>query len=259
MRTIRGYGKFNDCILGGLPRSGITLLASLLSRNEKIYVTTTSPFVEILYRCFSLWDLNSDFKEDFQPEKIRKAKIPFLRGMTNAYYQELTDKPIVIDKRRQWQNESNIEMFREVYGDYPKILCPIRSIPEIITSWKTLYKKNNTEWSDHDMNFLQFRESYNELVDGYRKHPECFHLIQYDDLVDNTEETLGRVYDFMKLEKPEYKHEEVKQVEKEGHYQGKTGMHILRPEIKRDNIKPEDVLTKEELEKYSKLDNWYFK
>jgi len=256
MRTIRGYGKFNDCILGGLPRSGITLLASLLSRNEKIYVTTTSPFVEILYRCFSLWD-DPAYHEDFQPEKLREAKIPFLRGMTNAYYQELTDKPIVIDKRRQWQGVANIELFREVYGDYPKILCPIRSIPEIITSWKTLYKKNNTEWSDQHMDARSFHESYEILLEGYKKYPECFHLIQYDDLVDNTEETLGKVYDFMKLERPEYKQEEVKQVEKEGQYTDRIGMHILRPEIKRDNIKPEDVLTKEELEKYSKLDNWY--
>jgi len=35
-------------MLAGLPRSGTTLLGAILNQNPKVYVTTTSPFVEIL-------------------------------------------------------------------------------------------------------------------------------------------------------------------------------------------------------------------
>ena len=111
-------------ILGGLPRSGITLLASLLNKDANIYVTTTSPFVEVLYRNYSLWN-DPDYQPDFDTDNMRHAKIPFLQGMTKEYYKQLTTKRFVIDKRRQWQNVANIEMYRAVYGELPKIICPM--------------------------------------------------------------------------------------------------------------------------------------
>ena len=93
----------NSVVFAGLPRSGITLLASMLNKDKDIYVTTSSPFVELLWRNYSIWSEDT-YAGELDTDNIRQAKIPFLRGLTELYYSQLTSKPVVIDKRRSWQN-----------------------------------------------------------------------------------------------------------------------------------------------------------
>jgi len=242
-------------ILGGLPRSGITLLASLLNKDANIYVTTSSPFVEILYRTYSLWS-DPIHQGELDTDNMRNAKIPFLQGMTKEYYKQLTTKTFVIDKRRQWQNVANIEMYRAVYGELPKIICPIRSVPEIITSYKTLYAKNNREWNYEELKDNKFEASYFDLVEGYKKYPDCFLLVEYDDLVDDTVKTLERVYQFMDLTMPQQELGNIESAENEGTYHVLEGLHTLRSTISRDNVRPKDVLTATELSRFSNMKFW---
>ena len=63
--------------------------------------------------------------QEFSSEKMQKAMRPFLSNMQKAYHSELSDTEHVIDKRRQWQSIENIEMFIDIYGFKPKIICPV--------------------------------------------------------------------------------------------------------------------------------------
>ena len=111
-------------LLAGLPRSGSTLLGTLLNQNPNIYVPHTSSFVE-----------------DFMGNKMQQIKIPFLKKLFQSYFSELTDKPIVIDKRRSWQTIENIKMYKEIFGKKPKIICTVRNLEEIIASYKSFIFK----------------------------------------------------------------------------------------------------------------------
>ena len=192
----------NSVVFGGLPRSGITLLASMLNKDKDIYVTTSSPFVEILWRNNSIWSEDS-YAGEFDTDNIRQAKIPFLRGLTELYFSQLTSKPVVIDKRRSWQNINNIEMYRDVFGVLPKIICPVRRVVDVITSWKVLYKKNNKRWDCEDLKSNRFEIPYNDLKESYAKYTECFLLVDYDNLVDDPHDVMNQVYDFIGKEQPE--------------------------------------------------------
>ena len=132
----------NSVVFAGLPRSGITLLASMLNKDKDIYVTTSSPFVELLWRNYSIWSEDS-YASELDTDNMRKLKIPFLQGLTELYYSQLTSKPVIIDKQRRWQDIINIEMYRDIFGVLPKIICPIRRVVDIVASWKFLYKKIN--------------------------------------------------------------------------------------------------------------------
>ena len=244
----------NSALLSGLPRSGITLLASMLNKDDNIYVTTSSPFVEILWRNFTLWD-DPSYSGDCDTENIRQAKLPFLRGLTEAYFTQLTDKPIVIDKRRSWQSAYNIEMYRDVYGNFPKIICPVRSVTEIITSYKVLYKANGTEWNYERLKSNMFESSYSDFVTGYEKYPECFLLVEYDDLVDKPHATLSSIYDFIGADMPEQNFNLVEASEAEGDH-GIHGLHTLRNTLSKDTAIPQEVLTEEEFENFSSWDFW---
>ena len=244
----------NSIVFAGLPRSGITLLASILNKDKNIYVTTSSPFVEILWRNYDVWN-DPSYKGDFGTHNLQQAKIPFLKGMTEAYYAQLTDKPIVIDKRRQWQSIINIEMYRDVYGFLPKIICTVRNVTEIITSYKVLYQSNKQTWNYEDLKGNAFESSYNDLVEGYKKYPECFLLVEYNNLVDNPHSTLEKVYEFIGSEMPEQDFSTIVASEYEGNH-GIEGLHDLRKTLSKKTAIPQEVLTEEEFEKFSSWDFW---
>ena len=244
----------NSVVFAGLPRSGITLLASMLNKDKDIYVTTSSPFVELLWRNYSIWS-EDNYAGEFDTDNMRKLKIPFLRGLTELYYSQLTSKPVVIDKRRAWQNIINIEMYRDIFGVLPKIICPVRRVVDIITSWKVLYEKNNKRWDYEDLKSNRFETAYYDLKKSYVKYPECFLLVDYDNLVDDPHNIMNQVYTFMGKEQPEQNFEVIESTELEGNY-GLSGLHTLRNKLVKSDDKAEYILTEDEFMKFSKWDFW---
>ena len=249
----------NSVVFAGLPRSGITLLASMLNKDKDIYVTTSSPFVELLWRNYSIWSEDT-YAGEFDTDNIRQAKIPSLRGLAELYYSQLTSKPVVIDKRRAWQNLINIELYRDIFGVLPKIICPVRRVVDIITSWKVLYKKNNKQWNYEDLKSNKFETGYYDLKESYAKYPECFLLVDYEDLVDDPYEVMNQVYDFIgcQCDRRVLNFEVIEATELEGDH-GLTGLHTLRNKLVRSDDKAEDVLTKDEFMKFSDWDFWPLK
>ena len=243
----------NSVVFAGLPRSGITLLASMINKDKDIYVTTTSPFVELLWRNYSLWS-GDDYAGELDTDNMRKLKIPFLQGLTELYYSQLTSKPVVIDKARAWQKINNIEMYRDIFGVLPKIICPVRRVVDIITSWKVLYEKNNEQWNYEDLKSNRFETWYYDLKESYAKYPECFLLVDYDNLVDDPYEVMNQFYDFIDKEQPEQNFEVIEATELEGNH-GVQGLHTLRNKLVRSDDNAEDILTKDEFMKFS---NWGF-
>jgi len=244
--------------LAGLPRSGSTLLGALLNQNPNIYVPSTSCFVEILWRNYSIW--NEDlYTEDFLGTKMKNIKIPFLQKVSQNYFSQLTSKPIVIDKRRAWQALQNIEMYKEIFGKKPKIICCVRNVEEIIASYKSLCSKNKKPWG---LEFLQgnvFDTSFMHLQQTWdSEFKTCLLLIEYNDLVKKTKVTLNKIYSF--INQPSFSHklnnikskDPLKEVEKL--YKLK-GMFKLSSSIKKSTTSTK-VLTQEEYNKYSVKNFW---
>ena len=240
--------------MGGLPRSGNSLLSALLNQHPDIYTTTTSPFVEILWRCYGIWG-ETEYKGELSSVKMQEVKIPFLRDMTSAYFSNLTSKPIVIDKRRQWNGRANIEMYKEVYGVLPKIICPVRSVKEIVASYISLYDKNEVMESDRNLFGNKFERSYSQLKESWAiKYKDCFLLVEYDDLIEQTQSILDSIYSFIGVSSFENTLQGISSIEPEGNY-GIPGLHSVYSTIKRSGIEVKDVLSEEQ---YSKFSNWDF-
>ena len=55
-----------------------------------------------------MWD-EYDYEELFSNDRIKKCRNSYLEKITKVFYEELTDKPIVIDREKFWQNTKNIE------------------------------------------------------------------------------------------------------------------------------------------------------
>ena len=235
-------------LLAGLPRSGSTLLGTLLNQNPNIYVPYASSFVELLWRNYSLWD---DQPEENMGKKIQKIKIPFLKKLFQTYFSELTNKPIVIDKRRSWQTIVNIKMFKEIFGKEPKIICTVRNVEEIIASYKSLYIQNKKKWDTKFLTGNRFGMDFNSLKHTWNSEfKNCLLLIEYNDLVKNTQKTINQIYDF--IGQPYYQHnlknivadEIYKEVEK---LRDLKGMFNIPKTIQKSNTNV-DILTGKEKE-----------
>ena len=239
-------------LLAGLPRTGITVLGAILNQNPEMYVSTTSSFVEVLWRNYSVWH-DENAKADLDTVAIKRMKYQYLRNVGNIWFENLTDKSVVIDKRRAWHNISNIKMYKEIYGIKPKIICTVRDIAEIIVSFMKVFENNDKVFVHHkSLNGDIYAATYNELRDTFYDSyfADCIHIVEYNDICNNTEEVLNNIYRFLEM-KP-FKHD-LKNIvvhEKEGNHHFKN-LHKIKGTLTKTNTNLLNYLTPHEIEKYN--------
>ena len=112
--------------LSGLPRSGITLLGAILNQNPDIYVGATSPVLQFM-KLFAHYYKNH-INNYFPKEEFRKKT---LTRICDDWYSDI-DSPIIIDKNRGWSY--NLTEAGIITKDI-KIICPVRSILDILSSF----------------------------------------------------------------------------------------------------------------------------
>ena len=189
--------------LVGLPRSGSTLLATILRQNTDVYVTATSPMLDQLVA-----------NQDIYKEKLQTTKANFnqtqLDNITLRMIEGIwkhIDKPKIIDNNRGWAR--NLPSVEILFKKRIKCIAMYRDIPSIMGSWLTLIKKNpnngidqdlisrGLETTDYNRMMLMWHEQVLDCVESLchalETNPEDVLLVSYDDLMSNTKEVLSQV------------------------------------------------------------------
>jgi hypothetical protein len=229
--------------LSGVPRSGSTVLAAILNQNPMTHVSTTSGLVHALDGLANTWHSAGLLNEN-DPE--RKLLAQTMRGAIDAFY-ESTDKPVIIDKGRGWPIPVIMQAMTQVLGRAPKIIATVRSIPDCMASFVRVAKPAdlddfmyNGQLADH------LKASYISLRSGYEYMPECFCIVDYDDLLNDPKAQLARIHDFLGL--PEFNYDfanidgsSVKEDDENLH--GYGGMHDIKPVLaKQHSDNPKELL-----------------
>jgi hypothetical protein len=83
-------------------------------------------------------------------------------------------------------------------------------------------------------------------------------IVEYDDLVERTDEVMNEIYDFWGLKRWEHTYEnlENKYPENDVFQYNLDGMHTVAKTIKKRSKPPEEVLSKEIIKKYSGMEYW---
>lgn len=229
--------------ISGLPRSGSTLLAAILNQNKQTHVSTTSGLVFALNGMANTWYSTRLLSGK---EESHKILVKSMRGVIEAFYEDF-DAPIIIDKSRGWPIPQIIQAMTEVMGEKPKIIATVRSIPDCMASFVRVAKPDDldafiesNELSDH------LKAAYITLQEGYQYDPECFCLIEYEDLICNPKEQLNRIHAFLGLPDFDYDFTDIdgsSVQEDDEQLHGYAGIHnVARVIEKQHNEKPEDVL-----------------
>ena len=230
--------------LSSIPRSGSTLLASLLGQRGDTYVSPTSSLGALV---------KSFLTHPVIPEPILEV----MAKQFNAKYAGRKE-PYIFDKGRMWPESKMMEMVNRFQGDV-KIVCTVRPIVECIASFYLVEKTELSvkEWIATSNTFRGLIQAYEDFKKGYEEQPENFCLMDYDDLVDHTQRELDRISDFINAPRCTFR-SEIEQVEdnKRDNEWGIKGLHTLRPAIQRININPMTVLGSETYNKYTTWDFW---
>lgn len=126
--------------ISGLPRSGSTLLASLLRQNPRVIAGMTSPvghLVNAMLRETSMRHEDAVFLDDEMRERL-------LRSVFDAYYADAGPDSLIFDTNRMWTTKLHIlaRLFPEA-----KIIACVRSPAWVIDSIETLVRSNPFELS----------------------------------------------------------------------------------------------------------------
>jgi len=182
-----------------------------------------------------------------------------LKAIPAVYYNDIDDnEKIVVDKCRSWTVVDNINLLKENVDKNIKIIMLERPILEIINSFQRLFLKNSRL---NDLNMLLIPDSepvmrpLNGLIYAKQNNQNNnFVFITYKELIENTEETIKKIYDFCNWEyfKHDFKNIKPKYSENDEEY-GLEGFHHVYPAIR--NVKNEIILPEDIKEKCIEFDD----
>ena len=240
--------------LSGLPRSGSTLLKSLLNQNPNIHCSPISPALELMYR-------NKDWIERTEMQLSLDQKNTFLSNIMDNIYKNY-DEEIIIDSCRAWT--SHEDLIRKYINPTPKIICTVRNVTEILTSFIVLLESNKSK-SFIDQKIVGeittkkrcetlMKEGLGRSLQSLKMGKNVI-LVEYNDLISQPHNTLNKIYDYLGVKK--YSHDLNNIV---NHHQeidttwGIDNMHRVRSKLEKISHNPYDVLGEELVMKYSGME-----
>jgi sulfotransferase len=242
--------------LSGLPRSGSTLLGSILGQNPEISVTPTSPLLDLMcYTNESFQRLNANYTFDYE-----KTSDAIYESIINGYY-NLFPNPIVIDKHRGWPR--NLVPVKKFITPNPKIICTIRPISEIITSYIKLINENNQKDNFVDESLRKknipistenrakvlweeyISDPYQSTLFGIKNYRENLFFVEYNDLILNPLETINKINNFLNIKKYDnYNFENIINycAETKDKAWGLENLHNIRKKLEKKSVEPSKIL-----------------
>ncbi len=219
--------------LSGLPRTGSTLLTSILSQNPKVHTEGNSAL------CQLMWDMQVSCWNTQQIQNKPKIVDELLTSIPKTFYDGIEGN--IIDKCRSWTLPANLELIDKYITKSPKIIIMLRPIVDIVKSFVLVRDMNG--WSNPESGLLDDgSEPIMRSFDGI-KHAKSidsgqFLYLWYDDLVNNPEQTINKVYDFCGWEKFNHQFDNIKNLTPErDDLLGLLGLHDIRPKLKRREVK----------------------
>lgn len=232
--------------LAGLPRTGSTLLTTILRQNPKIYAGGNSAL------CQLMWDMQLSCRNTEQMKNSPEVEEKILRAIPNAFYEGIDGH--IIDKCRSWTLPDNTNMIHKYITKSPKFIVMLRPILEIVKSFvfiRTMNRWDNPESGLLDDNTEPIIRSFNAVKYSKSIDSGQFLYMWYDELVSNPKQTINKVYDFCGWDKFEHQYSNLQNTALErDDLLGLIGLHDIRPEIgkRKFEVKLSDELYEKAIE-----------
>lgn len=254
--------------LSGLPRSGSTVLSSILNQNPDVYVTPTSPMLNVAVEMQRAWREDPTVKANYFEEQINNLT----KAILPAFWQHRPE-PIIIDKGRGWAK--NMPNASALFGKKIKAISVERDLPSIMASWLTLIKKQGNcyvdrvlrqrgyEITDENRMGEMWFNMVKDCMEGVRQirqeAPDQILIVKYDDLMQFPTETMEGIEIFLDLPKFEYDFDNIQNdtVDDDMTAWGFDGLHTIRPKLEKISKDPKEVLGEELYNRFVEIEKQY--
>jgi len=259
--------------LAGLPRSGNTLLSAILNQNPNIYSSPLSPLADLMWHHSKSLEYLDSVKRN-KDNQDRGEKI--LSYSFDNFYEDV-EKPIIIDRQKDWGIPANLDLIKKYITKSPKIIVTVRDILEILASFISLNSdrlKSDAINNNSLINIYRSDEDcmceYLMRADGeidramvsvasafYLENKNIFHIVEYNDLVLKPQETMSGIYKFLGL--PDYNHDfnNIKKIELDNDINlgYPENLHHVRKSLSKSSTST-DILSNYIKHKYSNMEFW---
>jgi hypothetical protein len=243
----------NFYFLCALPRSGATLLSSIINQSNQIKVSPNSV----------IWDILSFLIKIKTTEKF--LNFPYHRGIDliianvfNLYYSGIKEKNI-LDKA-PWGDPYVFELLKQIFTKR-KFIILIRPILECLASFIRAEKpKNIEERCDILMSHDGMLGSNILSIQNLIKQKEDYIIITYDDFIKDTQKNINKIFNFLNLQEEkfnlnnffQYSMDNTNYDDEKLKYKG--SLHKLRTNvIEKNKYNVEDYLPQSVIDKYGHI------
>ena len=185
-----------------MPRSGNTLFASIMNQNPELVVTPNSITLEIMKDLFLL-----KRKDTFLNFPDEQSLNNVLDEVYNLYYKYWSYK-IIID-RGPVCTPGNLKVMQKHFKKPIRCVVLVRDLLDVLASYIKWFETEPTSFLnkyktiEDKLNRVMAKEGAvaKELmsIQYLLQHREMAVFIKYDDLVQNPEQEIRKVYNFLKL------------------------------------------------------------
>lgn len=235
--------------LSGLPRSGSTLLSAILCQNPDIHAEGNSAV------CQLMWDMQESCtkkaKEQLSANNRQNTAYDLISEIPNIYYKNTTSS-VIVDKCRSWTVPTNIELLKKYISEDYKVIVLERSVTDVIKSFMKINQDNGIQFDAEKM-LTNNTEPVMTPLSGIlyaRKNNDNnnFLFISYNELVNDTKNTIQKIYDFCGWKHFEHDFNNIVQKFPENdEVYGMKGLHEIRNTVGKRDVKvtlPDNIAAK---------------
>jgi len=249
--------------ISGLPRSGTTLLSSILNQNPRFSADISGPLARFVRAVIEQSEAQGGYRHICPPEKRKKI----IKGIFDSYYE---DSPqVCFNTNRGWT--SMTPLLAEIFPHGKVVVC-IRDIPWVLDSFEKLITKNpltntnmfpgneGTSVYSRCRSLLQEDRTlgfaYNSFKQGlFGPNRENLCVVEYDALARDPKTTMQKIYKF--IGEPWFEHDfdnvEYSNDEFDADV-GLKGMHTVRKKVSFEQRRP--ILPLDIFNEYQPLSFW---
>lgn len=241
--------------IAGLPRSGTTLLSTILKQNPKFDASISGPLARYVRAIIQESSAQGGYRFECPPEKRKKL----IKGLFDNYYDDDT-KEICFNTNRGWP--LLLPTIKDLYPESKMVIC-VRDIEWVVDSFETLVRKNPYNVSsmfspDENVNVYSRAESllsnsrtigfaYGAVKQGITSEfKSSIMVLEYETLAKYPEQTMKALYKFIGEEYFNHDFDDVEASYDEFDEEvSLPGLHTTRKSVKfieRESIIPPDLI-----------------
>lgn len=218
--------------LSGLPRTGSTLLTSVLSQNRDIFVDGNSALAQLLFGAHQTCHVLA--KESLLRTNRFSFADELLFEIPEMFYKNMSQS-IIVEKDRVWARNP-LDLIKFVANE-PRIVVLLRPITEIVRSFVYVKKTNGDLLPEKDL--LQrgidpFMDAIDNTAYALANVSDRYLFGTYDQLTSDPQSFLNQICDFWRIPKREWDFESIVNPTPENDAAFRNeGLHDVRPKLER--------------------------